>query len=738
MNANLSMSPLGPTLPLLSAIAEHDHAVQFYDDDAALEVMVAAYAAEAAAREQGILIIATESHRTGIAAKLMDMGVDSAEAEGRGQLIWLDAAETLSRFMDGADPDPRRFSETVSVPLAALTQAYGHVCAFGEMVALLWDDHNPEGALRLEDLWNDLARTEAFTLLCAYPARSVAGPQHDAAFQRVCRCHSRVIPFGHTGLRTEGDRLDEILRLQRKAARLEEEMAHRNAAEVELRKRERELRDFFEHAAEAIHTVAEDGTILSANAAELALLGYPAEEYVGQSIATFYADADLITDVLARLKRGETLVDCDARLICRDGTIKHVQINSNVYWEDGKFKYTRCFTRDVTARKQAEAALREADRRKDEFLATLAHELRNPLAPVSNGLHILESAATGDHIKRQALQMMRRQVHQLQHLIDDLMDISRISRGKIELKTSLVTVDAAIARAVDSVKPLVSAKRQDLIVVQPDEPIVLEGDLVRLAQAVSNILVNATKFTQPGGRIHVRVAREGPQVAIAVEDNGIGIPSDMISNIFGMFVQVDDAIGRSHGGLGIGLTLAKEIVALHGGSIQAESDGPERGSTFVIRLPVHASMETGAKTELAPDAPSLKIIVVDDNLSSARTLGWMLEGWGHAVRVAGSSEEIPSLVAAFSPDVVLLDIGMPGLNGYDLCRQLRDMAQTRDCMIIAQTGWGQETHKEKSLEAGFDHHLVKPVDVHVLRKLLAERAANGFLSASDMPACPNR
>jgi CheY-like chemotaxis protein/two-component sensor histidine kinase len=327
--------------------------------------------------------------------------------------------------------------------------------------------------------------------------------------------------------------------------------------------------------------------------------------------------------------------------------------------------------------------------------------------------------------------MMRRQVHQLQHLIDDLMDISRISRGKIDLKKSALTVDAAIARAVDSVRPLVSAKQQDLVVTLPEEPVVLEGDLVRLAQAVSNILVNATKFTLPGGRIHVRVARDDQQVAIAIEDNGIGIPSDMISNIFDMFVQVDGTIERSHGGLGIGLTLAKEIVALHGGSIQAESDGPGCGSTFVIRLPVHVPLEIDAKAEPVTGASSLKILVVDDNLSSVRTLGWMLEDWGHVVRVATSGEETLSVVAEFSPDVLLLDIGMPGLNGYDLCRRLRGMAETRDCLIIAQTGWGQQSHKEKSLESGFDHHLVKPVDISVLRTILAGKPAR----ATTIDAC---
>lgn len=368
-------------------------------------------------------------------------------------------------------------------------------------------------------------------------------------------------------------------------------------------------------------------------------------------------------------------------------------------------------------------ALREADRRKDEFLATLAHELRNPLAPIRNGLDILRAspmAANAEEIRT----MMDRQLSHLVRLVDDLLDVSRVSKGKIELRKTHITLSEIIETAVDASNPLITAGRHELRLDMPDAPVWLDADLTRLSQVVSNLLNNAAKYTPEGGSILLAARRERGEVLINVADNGVGIPSDMLPRIFGLFTQVRDSLHRSHGGLGIGLALVKQLVEMHGGAIIAESPGPGKGSTFRVRLPVaeFTYEESDAAEHRPPSSPpetALKVLVVDDNVDVAQTVGWMLETIGHDYRMVHEGNLAVKAAQEYQPDAVLLDIGMPGMDGYAVCRALRAQSSFDNTVIIAQTGWGQTQARVAHGESGFDHHLVKPVNLDHLEQLLA-------------------
>jgi PAS domain S-box-containing protein len=380
---------------------------------------------------------------------------------------------------------------------------------------------------------------------------------------------------------------------------------------------------------------------------------------------------------------------------------------------------------DIEGVKRLEAALRETDQRKDEFLATLAHELRNPLAPLRTGVQLLrlteEQAA-----REQALEMMERQLAQMVRLIDDLLDISRISRNKLELRKAPIPLAAVIENAVETARPLIDSKGQALTVSLPPERVYLDADLTRLAQVFWNLLHNSAKYTDPGGRIELVAQRVGHEIVVAVRDTGIGIPAEALPGLFTMFSQVDHSLERAQGGLGIGLALVKGLVEMHGGSVQAHSAGVGHGSEFVVRLPLdpgHRPPENGLAAGTGPGPAQHRILIVDDNRDAAASLGMMLALLGHDTRTAHDGLEALELAEAFRPDVMLLDIGLPRLNGYDTCRRIREQPWGKDIFIIAVTGWGQEADRRRSQEAGFDRHMVKPVDFEALEQLLAGLAA---------------
>lgn len=381
---------------------------------------------------------------------------------------------------------------------------------------------------------------------------------------------------------------------------------------------------------------------------------------------------------------------------------------------------------DVSRLKDVENELRDADRRKDEFLATLAHELRNPLAPIRSGLDVMWLSRNDPEVVEKMRAMMEGQVAQMTRLVDDLLDLSRITRDALQLRTLIVDLRDVIKSSLETAEPIVSENAHELIVDIPNEPVVVEADPVRLAQAISNLLNNAAKYTVPGGCIRLIVEPSGDQVVVTVRDNGIGIPEAMLESVFDMFSQVDHSDHRGSGGLGIGLTLVRRLIEMHGGTVTAESGGTGQGSDFVVRLPLSKSTLSGSEPPSESETRAsrrAKILVVDDNRDAATVLGVMLESLGHDVRTVFDGAHAIELASSFEPEIVLLDIGMPGLDGYETASRMRKAPWGADAVLIALTGWGQNEDKRRSRDAGFDRHLVKPVDFDTLQKLCDESVA---------------
>jgi signal transduction histidine kinase/ActR/RegA family two-component response regulator len=383
-------------------------------------------------------------------------------------------------------------------------------------------------------------------------------------------------------------------------------------------------------------------------------------------------------------------------------------------------------------------ALREADRQKDEFLATLSHELRNPLAPIRNALHVLRLAGGDEQTRARVIDTLERQTGNVIRLVDDLLELSRINQGRIELRKERIRLSAVVRSALESSAPIVEAAGHELVVADPPEPILLNADPVRLTQVIANLLNNAAKYTEPGGRIVLSATAYDSEAVISVRDTGIGIPADMLTRIFDMFVQVDPSRERSRQGLGIGLTLVKRLVELHGGSIEARSEGPGKGSEFIVRLPAFADQRTvksDATTKPAAerrksDLTRFRILVVDDHHDAGDSLATLLRLLGHQVRVAYDGQSGLEAARVFRPQVALLDIGMPGMDGIELGTRLRQEPEFEHLLMIALTGYGRDEDRQRSSDAGFNAHLVKPVDVATLNSLLAQHAAR----AENQPA----
>jgi signal transduction histidine kinase/CheY-like chemotaxis protein len=374
----------------------------------------------------------------------------------------------------------------------------------------------------------------------------------------------------------------------------------------------------------------------------------------------------------------------------------------------------------LTERLKNEQALRSADRRKDEFLATLGHELRNPLAPIINSLEILKlSGAFDDPNTRPACAVMERQVHHLNRLVDDLLEVSRITRGVIEVKKEPLDLAAIVRAAIETSRPVLDNLRHELHVELAPESMCVAGDPVRLTQVFANLLNNAAKYTNHGGRIRVTTRHEGGNAVVSIKDNGIGIAPALLSQVFDMFMQVDRSTRRSQGGLGIGLTLVRSLVGMHGGTVEARSDGPGLGSEFIVRLPLLINTQVSpADSRRMEPLPARRILIVDDSRDGGESLAMLLRVLGAEVALAHSGRDALECVETFKPDVVLLDIGMPGMDGYEVARRIRSNPAHRHISLIALTGWGQDEDRRRSVAAGFNHHLVKPADIDQLRQLL--------------------
>jgi PAS domain S-box-containing protein len=475
-----------------------------------------------------------------------------------------------------------------------------------------------------------------------------------------------------------------------------------------------------------------DGTITSWNRAAERLYGYTAEEVIGRSISIIIPPerSGEFAEIMRTLAAGRRADHLETVRRRKDGTLLNVSLTvSPIRNARGELVGASALARDITdmfevrrALERSEQSLREADRRKDEFLATLAHELRNPLAPIRNTSELLRIAGDDPEQRKRALDVLDPQVRQMVRLIDDLMDVSRISRGRIELRKQRMSLTTAIDSALETSRPLIDAAGHELTVDLPAEPLWVDGDTTRLAQVFANLLNNAAKYTERG-RIGIIARCEGERAIVSVRDSGIGIAAEALPHIFEMFAQVDRSLERAQGGLGIGLSLVRALVEMHGGTVEAHSDGKGKGSELVVALPLLRGDAPAERASEPADKPPLsrhkcRILVVDDNADSADSLAAMLEMLGHDVCIAYDGLAAIDEAVKFDPAVVLLDIGLPELNGYEVARRIRREKNGSKMLLIAMTGWGQDEDKDRATEAGFDLHMTKPLDPMALERVL--------------------
>jgi len=507
--------------------------------------------------------------------------------------------------------------------------------------------------------------------------------------------------------------------------------AERMLLDQRVRDQQFYTRSLIESNIDALIATDPRGIITDINKQMEALTGCTRDELIGAPFKDCFTDPDRAQAGINRVLSESKVTDYELTARARDGKETVVSYNATTFHDrDRKLQGVFAAARDVTERKRYEQSLQEADRRKNEFLAMLAHELRNPLAPIRNALQIMRLKAGEEHQRpedeavRSASAMMERQVGQMVRLVDDLLDVSRISRGKIELKRISVELASALHQAVEVIRPQCNNMNHTLHVSLPTNPIYLNADPTRMAQVLGNLLNNACKFTDVGGQIWLTVVQEGNQAVIRVRDIGIGIAAESLPRIFDMFVQIDTSLERSVSGLGIGLTLVKNLVEMHDGTVEVHSAGLGHGSEFTVRLPI--SLET-VKPISVPDkldphitGEALRILVVDDNRDSATSMATLLKLLGHNTCLAYDGLEAVEQSTVFHPEIILLDIGLPKMNGYEACRMIRAQSEGENIVIVALTGWGQEEDRRKSSSAGFDRHLVKPVDYESLLKLLAD------------------
>jgi len=507
-------------------------------------------------------------------------------------------------------------------------------------------------------------------------------------------------------------------------------------SEARLRRQANQLAVFLETAAIGLRRIGPDGTILWANDAELRMFGYSEEEYVGQHFAAFHVDRGTADEFFADLRDGLVVRDRSACIRCRDGSIKHVLIDSSVLRDESTFVHTQCFTRDVTERLRAEerlraseASLREADERKNQFLAMLSHELRNPLAPILHATQLLALHANGDErpVQAQARAIIERQTGTIAKLVNDLLDIARLTTGRIRLRRRTLDLRDVVRHALETIQPAVDRQGHRITVRLPELAVWIEGDATRVEEVLVNILSNAAKYTPEGGRIDVVVEDDGLRAIVHITDNGVGIGPDELPHVFDLFTQADRSLDRSQGGLGIGLHLVKRLVELHGGAVAAHSDGTGKGSEFTVSLPrVAPAHDRGSAATNAPrvDRGAHRVLVVDDNTDSCTALGLFLTLQGYHVETAHSGPRAMEVAKAWRPSLVLLDIGLPGLDGYEVARRLRGQFCPEAMRLVAITGYGRDEDVARAKDAGFDEHLLKPVDPNVVDRLVAQWEAS--------------
>jgi PAS domain S-box-containing protein len=507
------------------------------------------------------------------------------------------------------------------------------------------------------------------------------------------------------------------LRAERQLHEVNRELEH-SAEELQR------LAAIVESSDDAIISKTLEGIITTWNPGAERMFGYTADEAVGRSITMLIPPEHVDEEpaILARLRRGERIDHYETVRMTKTGERLDISLSvSPIKNLEGTVIGASKIARDITRQKHAEEALREADRRKDEFIATLAHELRNPLAPIRHAAAISKAENATEAQKRWSHDVISRQVQHMALLLEDLLDVSRITRGTLELRIEMTELAEVLDAAIETARPSIEAKRHKLTVDVPEEPVWFAADPLRLAQVLANLLTNASKYTDAGGKIQLHASSDDTAVTISVRDNGMGIPRAALGKVFEMFAQVHANDDRADGGLGIGLALTKGLMELHGGTIEAQSPGPGKGSEFTVRLP----MRKLAKTASAPVrdravravAPR-RVLIADDNHDAAEGLAVLLRMDGHEVTVVHDGLQALRAFESEAPDVALLDIGMPKLNGYELARRLRNTDRGRSVTLVAVTGWGQDSDKTNALAAGFDHHFTKPLEPDRLTALL--------------------
>jgi PAS domain S-box-containing protein len=570
-----------------------------------------------------------------------------------------------------------------------------------------------------------LSRGETGTLRC-HAEGAVYRPRADGADVLILL---RLIP--------KETSISQFVALNQRIDAQAHEIRRRQRVEDELRQQREWFRVTLSSIGDAVIATDTNGRVILMNPVAESITGWLQADALGKPLEEIFRIINEETrgpvdnPVVKVLREGAVVgLANHTVLISRDGSEWSIDDTAAPIREDGGgIRGVVLIFHDIGDRRAMERELHqraeklaEADRRKDEFLAMLAHELRNPLAPTLNTLRVLRAPRRDEADVEWATEILERQVKHMARLVDDLLDVSRITHGKIELRKERVELAQVVAHAVEVTQPLIAERRLLLTVTLPPEPVPLEADPARLEQVLVNLLNNAAKYTDEGGLIWMEGECQGTDVVLRVRDTGVGIAPELLPSVFDLFIQADHTLARSQGGLGIGLTLVRTLVELHGGRVDVRSEGPGRGSEFTVRLPM-----ARPQAPQRPDSPSassraaprpLRVLVVDDNVDSARSLARLLGRWGHDVQVAHDGPGAIDAFGAFHPEFVILDIGLPGMDGYEIARRLRDDTDAAGMLLVALTGYGQESDRQRAFLAGFDHHLVKPVDIGMLQELL--------------------